>query len=124
MSIEDDQGTGVVGWAVAAWGGIAAVLWAPVAAALLCLLYRFPIPFGDFASGLAEAGNAGLASVYYLVMGEGPVLFLLGAAAGYYSARTVGPRLIRGLALAVVAGFGLAFLGALLLAVTGLATGS
>ncbi|MBF6541629.1 hypothetical protein [Nocardia brasiliensis] len=104
-------------WAVAAWGLIAAVLSAPVAAALVGVVYRFPIPFGDHAQGVGEAGNAAMASVFYLVKGEGFVLAALGGGAGYGIARAVGPGLLRALTLAVLAAFGLALLAALVLAV-------
>ncbi|WP_067687276.1 hypothetical protein [Nocardia jejuensis] len=116
MTIQDERTSGLVLWAVAAWGAIAAVLTAPIAAALVGTLVRFPIPFGDHARGIEEALNAGMAAVFYLVMGEGFVLAALGAAAGYFIARALGPRLIRALAAAVGAAFGLAVLGALILA--------
>ncbi|MET9490126.1 MULTISPECIES: hypothetical protein [unclassified Nocardia] len=116
MGFEENRTGGLVLWAVAAWGGIAAVLTAPIAAALVGIVYRFPIPFGDNARGAGDALNAALASVFYLVMGEGVVLALLGGAAGYFIARAVGPGLLRPLALAVVAAFGLTLLGALVLA--------
>ncbi|MCU1644653.1 MAG: hypothetical protein JWN03_4928 [Nocardia sp.] len=116
MGFEDDRTGGLTLWAVAAWGGIAAVLTAPIAAALVGSIYRFPIPFGDNASGVDDAVNAALASVFYLVMGEGVVLAALGGVAGYFIARAVGPGLLRPLALAVLAAFGLTLLGALILA--------
>ncbi|MRH89108.1 hypothetical protein GFY24_16905 [Nocardia sp. SYP-A9097] len=119
MTIEGDRMSWLVPWTVAAWGAITAVLTAPIAAALIGSVYRFPIPFGDDARGLAAALNAGLASVFYLVMGEGVALAALGGVAGYFISRAIGPWLIRALVCAVLAGFGLAVLGALALATFG-----
>ncbi|MEV6769083.1 hypothetical protein AB0N05_10710 [Nocardia sp. NPDC051030] len=119
MQIEDDRTSPLVLWAVAAWGLIAAVLSALLSATLVGIAYRFPIPFGDEASGAKDALNATMASVYYLVMGEGLILAALGAAAGYFIARAIGPHLIRALSLTVAAAFGLSLFGALILATFG-----
>ncbi|WP_405164764.1 hypothetical protein OG203_06520 [Nocardia sp. NBC_01499] len=116
MELEEGRTTVPARWAVATWGLLAAVLTAPVAAALVGIVYRFPIPFGDDARGVEEVGNAALASVFYLVKGEGMVLAALGGGAGYFIARAVGPGLTRALPLAVLTAFGLALLGALILA--------
>ncbi len=99
-----------------AWGALAAVLTAPIAAALVAIVYRFPIPFGDYATGAGDALNAAAASVFYLVIGGGVLLAALGAVAGGLITRSTGTSLLRALALSVAAGFGLALLGALLLA--------
>lgn len=116
MGFEGER-MGLLGlWAVAAWGLITAVLSAPPAAALVGAVYRFPIPFGDHAQGVGELGNAAMASVFYLVKGEGFVLAALGAGAGYLIARTVGPALLRALSLSILAAFGIALLAALVLA--------
>ncbi|MFI5779362.1 hypothetical protein [Nocardia sp. NPDC051570] len=112
----ESRSTGLVAWAAAAWGALAAVLTAPVAAAVMASVYRFPIPFGDYARGVGDAINAALASVFYLVIGGGVLLAALGAVAGLLIARANGPRLARTLALTVAAAFGLALLGALILA--------
>ncbi|MFD6160939.1 hypothetical protein ACFWF7_03670 [Nocardia sp. NPDC060256] len=116
MEIDEGRTSTPALWAVAVWGLITAVLTAPIAAGLVGIVYRFPIPFGDDARGVAEVGNAALASVFYLIKGEGIVLAVVGAVVGYFIARTVGPGLIRTLALAVLAAFGLALLGAVSLA--------
>ncbi|RDI69244.1 hypothetical protein DFR76_101782 [Nocardia pseudobrasiliensis] len=108
--------TGLAVWAGMAWGALAAVLTAPIAAALVAIVYRFPIPFGDYATGAGDALNAAAASVFYLVIGGGVLLAVLGAVAGGLITRSTGTSLLRALALSVAAGFGLALLGALLLA--------
>ncbi|MCM6776523.1 hypothetical protein NDR87_21500 [Nocardia sp. CDC159] len=110
------RASGVAIWAVALWGALAAVLTAPVAAGLMASVYRFPIPFGDYARGFGDALNAAAAAVFYLIVGGGVVLAALGGVAGALVARR-GGGLIRSLALTVAAGFGLALVGALGLAV-------
>ncbi|MFF2550636.1 hypothetical protein ACFVUS_06525 [Nocardia sp. NPDC058058] len=116
MRIETDGTSALVPWTVAAWGLIAAILTAPFSAAIIGIAYRFPIPFGDKATGLADALNAAAASVYYLVMGEGFVLAALGGLAGYFIAQALRPRLIFSLVCAVAAAFGISLLAALTLA--------
>ncbi|OXR41528.1 hypothetical protein B7C42_06420 [Nocardia cerradoensis] len=108
--------TGVVLWVGVLWGALAAVLTAPVAAAMVASVYRFPIPFGVYARGPHEAVNAALAAVFYLVMGGGLLLAALGGAAGLMIVRAHGRRLGRALALTTAAGFGLAVVGAFALA--------
>jgi hypothetical protein len=108
--------TGVVLWVGVLWGALAAVLTAPVAAAMVASVYRFPIPFGEYAAGLHEAVNAALAAVFYLVTGGGMLLAVLGGAAGLMIVRAHGRRLGRALALTTAAGFGLAVVGAFALA--------
>ncbi|PXX71655.1 hypothetical protein DFR70_1011089 [Nocardia tenerifensis] len=116
MEIHEVRTSTPARWAIALWGALTAVLTAPITAILLGVVYRFPIPFGDDARGVDEAGNAALASAYYLVKGEGVIVAALGGGAGYLLARATGPGLIRPLALAVATAFGLALLGAALLA--------
>ncbi|WP_067824890.1 hypothetical protein [Nocardia inohanensis] len=106
-------------WAVAAWGAIAAVLTAPLTAGLVGVVFRFPIPFGEPARGLGDVLNAVMASVFYLIWGEGVVLAVLGGTAGYFIARGFGPGLLRPLSLAVAAAVGLGLVGGLILAVFG-----
>ncbi|MFI6041729.1 hypothetical protein ACIA8C_08840 [Nocardia sp. NPDC051321] len=116
MEIEDGRTSTPALVAVALWGLIIAVLAAPVAAALVGIVYRFPIPFGDDARGVEEVGNAAMASVFYLIKGEGFVLAALGAVVGYLLARALAPSLGRALILTVLSAFGLAMLGAISLA--------
>jgi len=75
-----------------ALGAITAVFGAFPAAALTALGFRFPIPFGGYASGVEAVGPALLAVVFYgLVTGGFVVLPCLGAAVGYFAARFAGP---------------------------------
>ncbi|MFF0487387.1 hypothetical protein ACFYTQ_00045 [Nocardia sp. NPDC004068] len=111
---ERNTGAGAVAlWAAAVWGALAAVLVTPFAAALVASVFRFPIPFGGYARGGGEAVNAGLAAVFYLVVGVGPVLAVLGAVAGVVVTRQRGGRAV---GRSVAAGCGLALVAALLLA--------
>ncbi|MGV9802340.1 hypothetical protein ACWDTP_30255 [Mycobacterium sp. NPDC003449] len=95
-------------------GAAAAIGWAPLAAGLTAVAYRFPVPFSGYADGLADAPTAALASLFYLVLGGFVVLGVLGATAGAVLAR-VAPG--RPYALAAVAGLVIAILGAVALAV-------
>ena len=94
-------------------GAAAAIGWVPVAAAAVAIVYRFPIPFGEYAHGIESAATAALASVFYLVLGGALVVGVLGAAAGATLAKLVSRR--EG-ALTVLAGFVIALLGELSLA--------
>ncbi|WP_102142202.1 hypothetical protein [Mycobacterium hubeiense] len=90
-------------------GAAAAILWAPIAAALIAVIYRFPVPFGGYASGLDGALTAALASVFYLVLGGVVVLGALGAVAGALLTRRW-LTVLAGFAIAVVAALSLALL--------------
>ena len=94
-------------------GAVAAIGWAPVAAALLALVYRFPVPFSSYASGVGGTPTAMMASVFYLVMGGVVVLGALGAAVGALLAKRAGSRAA---ALTVMAALGIAIVGATALA--------
>lgn len=102
-------------WLAALWGAVVAVLTAPFAAAVVASVYRFPIPFGEYARGIGDATNAAFASVFYLVLGEGLLLAVCGAGAGVFLARG-GRRQRRVLALSAAASFGMALVGAVVLA--------
>lgn len=107
--------TGTSVWLAAAWGAVVAVVTAPLAAAIVASVYRFPIPFGEYARGIDEATNAAFASVFYLVLGGALLLGAGGAVAGALLAR--GHRLRRRvLALTAAASFGMALVAALILA--------
>lgn len=95
-------------------GAGAALLSAPLAAALVAAVYRFPVPFGGYVSG-ADAADAAIAAVFYLLMGGLLVLSLLGGFAGVALAgRARAPR--AAIWLAITAGFAVAVLGAVVLA--------
>ncbi|MGH8881332.1 MAG: hypothetical protein ACRD0P_28955, partial [Stackebrandtia sp.] len=65
----DTRPTGTSVWLAAVWGAVLAVVTTPIAAAIVASVYRFPIPFGEYARGIGEATNAAFASVFYLVLG-------------------------------------------------------
>ncbi|MGV0741442.1 hypothetical protein [Mycolicibacterium sp. XJ870] len=92
-------------------GAVAAVGWAPLAAAIVAAVYRFPVPFGEYASGLGGMPTAALASVFYLALGGFLVLGALGAVAGALLAGTASAT-----RLTVAASIVIALLGALTLA--------
>lgn len=83
-------------------GAVAAVAVAPAAAAAVAVAYRFPVPFGGYAHGFAEAGTAALACLFYLVLGGVPVLSLLGTLGGVLAAK-IGATDARNLTLAIAA---------------------
>lgn len=100
-------------WRTALVGAAAAIGWAPVAAAIVAAVYRFPVPFGGYARGLDAAPTAALGSVFYLVLGGVVVLGALGAAVGATLAKLT-PTRATGLTVAVA--WVIAMLGALSLA--------
>lgn len=91
---------------------------APVAAALVAVAYRFPVPFGGYASGLDDALTAAAASLFYLILGGALVLGVLGAVTG----ATLASRRRAGM-LTAVAGLAFAVLGAVSLALLELVIG-
>ncbi|WP_024805347.1 hypothetical protein [Nocardia sp. BMG51109] len=103
-------------WVVPLWGALAAVLAAPLAAALVAGIYRFPVPFADYARGWSGAGDAALASVFYLVLGGVIVLAAGGAVGGWLIQRAVAPCSTRAAGLTTVSAFGVAAVAAVVLA--------
>ncbi|MBB5915927.1 hypothetical protein BJY24_004839 [Nocardia transvalensis] len=97
-------------------GGVAAVLTAPLAAAVVAIVYRFPVPFGEYARGLEDAGTAALASVFYLMFGGVLVLAVGGTVAGWIVQRSAGTDSARVGWASLAAAFGVALVCALLLA--------
>lgn len=102
----------------AAWRG---ALWAVVLAfplaAICALVFRFPLPFGGYASGPAAMPRALVAVVFYGVLGGFPTLMVagaLGGAAAYALRQPVVARIRR---LTVVFAGLIALLGVVLLAV-------
>ncbi len=51
-------------------------------AAVCALLYRFPVPFAGYESGLAAMPRASLAVVFYGLLGGFPALFVVGGLGG------------------------------------------
>ncbi|QIS03709.1 hypothetical protein F5X71_16495 [Nocardia brasiliensis] len=98
-------------------GAVAAVLLAPVAAALTALVYRFPVPMAGYARGFGGVGDAALGSLFYLILGGGPVLAALGAVGGVVAARVAGPDRRRARVLTLLVAAAVALLAAVALAV-------
>ncbi|MFD6156934.1 hypothetical protein ACFWF7_04290 [Nocardia sp. NPDC060256] len=71
-------------------GAVAAVVLAPLAAAVVAIVYRFPVPLGEYARGFGGAGDAALGSLFYLLFGGVLVVGILGAAGGFVAARSAG----------------------------------
>lgn len=67
-----------------------AVAAAPVAAAVVALVYRFPVPLSGYTSGFGSTWAAVVGSIFYLVLGGAIVLGILGAAGGFLAARIGG----------------------------------
>ncbi len=63
-------------------GALWAVVLAFPLAALCALVYRFPVPFSGYESGLAAAPVALMAVVFYGLLGGFPVLLAAGALGG------------------------------------------
>ncbi len=84
-------------------GAISSVLLAFPLTALCALVYRFPIPFSDYESGLAAMPRALLAVVFYGVLGGFPLLLTLGAIGGVAAYKLAGPESqpVRRLTLAI-----------------------
>lgn len=64
-------------------GGIAAIVLAFPLAAICAFVYRFPIPFSGYESGLSAVPRALLAVLFYGVLGGFIALFTGGAFAGW-----------------------------------------
>ncbi len=87
------------------WGALWAVVLAFPLAAVCALIYRFPIPFGGYATGPTAMLRALGAVVFYGVLGGFPALLVvggLGGAAAYAIGRP-DVRQIRRLTLAFAA---------------------
>ncbi|WP_306359306.1 hypothetical protein [Nocardia sp. CC227C] len=97
-------------------GALAAVAAAPVAAAVVAILYRFPIPMSGYADGLGGAIPAALGSLFYLVLGGAPVLGLSGAVGGCVAARLAAPDIRRARRLTLSVAGMIALFGAVALA--------
>lgn len=63
-------------------GGVASCMAAFPAAFIVALVWRLPIPFGGYASGMEGAGKSWFAVLFYGIVGGFPVLGVLGAICG------------------------------------------
>ncbi|MFI6040778.1 hypothetical protein ACIA8C_04030 [Nocardia sp. NPDC051321] len=97
----------------APWGAVAAVVVVPPAAAIVAAVYQFPVFMYGEARGLSEADNAAMGSLFYLLFGGGPIMALLGAAAGGFVSRHTRPGIHRARVGALIAGAAVALLAAM-----------
>ncbi|MEU7143510.1 hypothetical protein ABZ942_28985 [Nocardia sp. NPDC046473] len=98
-------------------GAVAAVVLAPLAAAIVAIVYRFPVPLGEYARGFGGAGSAALGSLFYLLFGGVLVVGILGAAGGFVAARSAGRDTGRALRRTLAVAAIVALLGAITLSV-------
>ncbi len=103
---------------------MAAVLTAPAAAAAVAGVYRFPVPFGEYARGPSAAGDAALASVFYLILGGAVVLAGAGAVVGWLAQRRTARGSWRSATLTMLGAFAVAVVAAVVLATLEYAIGS
>ncbi|WP_067519923.1 hypothetical protein [Nocardia uniformis] len=97
-------------------GAVAANLAAPLAAALVAAVYRFPVPLSGYTSGLSGTVIAAFASLFYLLLGGVVVLGTLGALAGLLAVRIAAPDARRVARLTIAMAAGIALIGAIALA--------
>ena len=99
------------------WGVASAVLLAFPLAAICAILYRFPVPFAGYESGIGAVPHVMIAVVFYGVLGGFPLLAAAGALAGCVAHKRAepDPRAVRRLALTF--GAAAALVAVLLLAV-------
>ncbi|MGX1776015.1 hypothetical protein ACWIGW_28160 [Nocardia brasiliensis] len=102
---------------MAGLGALVAVVLAPAAAALVAIVYRFPVPLSGYARGFGGAGDAALGSLFYLILGGAPVLAILGVVGGVVAVRVAGTDRRRARVLTLGAAAGSALLAAVALAV-------
>ncbi|WP_378740718.1 hypothetical protein [Nocardia brasiliensis] len=117
MPDTSSTGENAVASKAAIGGAVGAVVLVPLAAAIVAVVYRFPVPLAGYARGFGGAGSAALGSLFYLVLGGAPVVAILGAAGGFVVARSAGHDTgrVRGRVLVVAAA--VALLAAVTLAV-------
>jgi hypothetical protein len=86
-------------------------------AALCALVFRFPIPFAGYESGLTAVPRALLAAVFYGVLGGFVVLAIGGYAAGAVAVLKAGNDITKSFRLTLAYSVLVSFAGVLLLAV-------
>jgi hypothetical protein len=87
------------------------------AAMLLALVYRFPVPFVGYESGVAAVPHAVVATAFYGAFGGFPLLGLAGAAAGVLIHRSAARSGTRPLPRTCAVAAAIAFAAALTLSV-------
>jgi hypothetical protein len=98
------------------WGVLSAMVLAFPLAAICALVYRFPVPFAGYMSGIVAVPFVLMAVVFYGILGGFPLLAAAGALGGWAAHLTGSdPRAVRRLAVAF--GAVAALLGVALLAV-------
>lgn len=99
------------------WGALSAVLLSFPMAALCALVFRFPIPFAGYESGIAAVPRALVATVFYGILGGFVVLAVAGYAAGAVAVARGGNDIAKTFRLALAYSVLISFAGVLLLAV-------
>jgi hypothetical protein len=117
MPIEHPRANGWPMLGTALLGALLTIGMAFPAAALLVLVYRFPVPFAGYESGVAAVPHAVLAVAMYGMLGGFFVLGLAGAAAGVLIRRSVHGSGRRPLPILCGVAAAIAFAGALALSV-------
>ncbi|MEV6768231.1 hypothetical protein AB0N05_06305 [Nocardia sp. NPDC051030] len=97
-------------------GVLTANLAAPLAAAVVASVYRFPLPLIGYGYGISNAVNAAFASLFYLIFGGALVLAALGAVGGLVAVRIAAPDAGRVARLTTAMAIVVALLGATVLA--------
>src|SRR5688572_23665409 len=86
-------------------------------AALVALIFRFPIPFGAYESGLTGMLRSPIAVLFYGMLGGFPLLTVLGGLAGIAAYRTSGDDAWKRRWRTIGFALGLDFLAVMVLAV-------
>ncbi len=106
------------------WGAASATLLAFPFAAMCAVLYRFPVPFAGYVSGVGAVPSVLMGVAFYGILGGFPLLTAAGVLAGWAAHRKgqPDPRAVRRLAIGL--GALAALLGVALLAVLDTLIGS
>jgi hypothetical protein len=99
------------------WGALSAMILPVPLAALCAIVYRFPVPFGGYVSGIFMVPYVVMGAFFYGMLGGFPLLGAAGALGGWlaYQSAEHDPRAAR--QLAIVFGALPALAGVTLLAV-------
>jgi hypothetical protein len=99
------------------WGALSAMLLTFPLAAVCAIVYRFPVPFGGYVSGIAPLPYVLMGVFFYGILGGFPLLAVSGALAGWVAHQAAQPNSLAARRLAAVFGALVAVLGVVLLAV-------